>query len=44
MESNSEVSAIEDYIYSISANGESIKDYAFIYIRKNEEDERVELK
>ena len=38
------IEAMEEYIYAIFANGESIKDYAYIYIRENEDDGYVELK
>lgn len=38
------IEVMEDYIYTIFANGESISDYAFIYTRKNKEDEWVEMK
>ena len=43
-EEDSIIEVMEDYIYTIFANGESIKDYAYIHISENEEDEYVELK
>lgn len=43
-ESRLPIHAMEDFIIGIFENGESISDYAFIYTRKNEEDEWVELK
>lgn len=38
------IEAMEDYIYSIFANGENIEDYACIYTRENEDDEWIEVK
>ena len=43
-ESDNPISAVEDLLFTIFANGENIEDYAFIYIREHEDDEWVELK
>ena len=43
-ESDSPITAVEDLLHTIFANGESIEDYAFVYTREHEDDTWIEVK